>query len=250
MGTKTLAGETARDFIGELRPAIASFAGQVTVVKELLVAIAAVNDAPVLDAPYADLAASEDVAFDFAIAPTHFSDVDGDVLILSVRQANGDPLPAWASFADGRLTGRAPADFSGALELEIVASDGELTASDFDRLIVAPVNDRPVVSHALADETSGEDATIDFALPADAFSDPDGDALALTATLASGGALPEWLTFADGRFAGTPPQDFNGALDIEVMATDGQYAATDVFRLTIEPANDAPWLELRVPDDA
>ena len=225
--TKTLSGQPPADFNGEVRLEISAFDGQVTVVKELLVAIAAVNDAPVLDAPYADLAASEDVAFDFAIAPTHFSDVDGDVLTLSVRQANGDPLPAWASFADGRLTGRAPADFSGALELEIVASDGELTASDFVRLIVAPVNDRPVVAHALADVTSGEDVAIDFTIPADAFSDVDGDPLALTATLAGGGALPEWLTFADGRFSGTPPQDFNGALDIAVMATDGQDSATD-----------------------
>ena len=238
--TMTLSGDPPRDFNGAIRLEVSAFDGQVAVVKDVFVAIAAVNDAPVLDTPYADFRTTEDRAFDFAVATGAFSDVDGDALTLTVRQADGSALPAWASFAAGHLTGTPPADFNGALELEIIASDGSLTASDFVRLIVAAVNDRPVLVGALANVRSAEDTSLDVAIPAGIFADIDGDPLTLSAQLAGGAALPGWLVFDGVRFTGTPPQDYNGAFDIEVTASDGMQTASDVFRLTIDPANDAP----------
>ena len=39
-------------------------------------------------------------------------------------------------------------------------------------------------------------------------------------------------------FSGTPPQDFNGTLDITVTASDGSHSASDTFTLIITPVND------------
>ncbi|WP_298938629.1 Ig-like domain-containing protein, partial [uncultured Ruegeria sp.] len=79
-------------------------------------------------------------------------------------------------------------------------------------------------------------------LPANAFTDVDGDALTLSATLVGGEALPDWLVFdaVAGRFLGTPPEDFNGMLNVWVRASDGSLSHGDAFALEITPVNDAP----------
>lgn len=61
-----------------------------------------------------------------------------------------------------------------------------------------------------------------------------------SATLADGSPLPSWVTLTGARFTGTPPLNFNGAIDIMVTATDGALTASDVFTLTITPVNDKP----------
>lgn len=103
-------------------------------------------------------------------------------------------------------------------------------------------NAAPVVANAIADQTSAEDAAWSFVVPSNAFSDPDGNALTLTATLADGAALPSWLTFnaSTRTFSGTPPKDYNGALELKVAASDGTLSVSDVFKLTVTPLNDAP----------
>ncbi len=103
-------------------------------------------------------------------------------------------------------------------------------------------NAAPVVANAIADQTSAEDAAWSFVVPSNAFSDPDGNVLTLTATLADGAALPSWLTFnaATRTFSGTPPRDYNGVLELKVAASDGTLSVSDVFKLTVTPLNDAP----------
>src|SRR5262249_11272171 len=49
-----------------------------------------------------------------------------------------------------------------------------------------PVNDAPVVAHAIVDQSSPEDTAWTFQFAANTFSDVDGDTLSYTATLASG----------------------------------------------------------------
>ncbi|TFI57832.1 tandem-95 repeat protein, partial [Sphingomonas parva] len=202
--------------------------------------ISAENDPPVLLAPLADIVSAEDQPIDIALPAGTFADVDGDGLTLSATLANGAALPAWLSFDGARFTGTPPVDFHGVLDLRVVASDGALSVSDVFRLTIDPVNDRPTLVAALVDVAGDEDVAIDVALPAGAFADVDGDALTLSARLAGGASLPAWLVFVAGRFTGTPPADFHGALDIEVTASDGTLSVADVFRLTIRPVNDAP----------
>jgi Ca2+-binding RTX toxin-like protein len=91
------------------------------------------------------------------------------------------------------------------------------------------------VAHQIADQSAPEDTVWSYQIPANTFSDPDGDSLALTATLANGDPLPPWLSFNSSTqtFSGTPPHDFNGSIDLKVTASDGTLATSDNFKLTI-----------------
>ncbi len=66
--------------------------------------------------------------------------------------------------------------------------------------------------------------------------------MTFVATLADGTPLPAWLVFdaATRTFSGTPPSDYNGFFDVKIAVTDAEFTATDEFKLTITPVNDAP----------
>ncbi|XUM24916.1 beta strand repeat-containing protein [Bradyrhizobium oligotrophicum S58] len=107
-------------------------------------------------------------------------------------------------------------------------------------------NDAPTLQNALADRNSAEDQPFIFTIPSNSFADVDGrfdgsnGTLTLEAVLSDGSALPAWLHFdaATGTFSGTPPANFAGAVDVTVYASDGEYAVSDAFTLTITPVND------------
>src|SRR6186997_1822765 len=114
------------------------------------------------------------------------------------------------------------------------------------------VNRAPSVTKAIKDVVILEDAAWKLKLPSETFQDPDGDDLVYTAKLSGGGALPSWLRFnADTQtFAGTPPEGFTGALNIQVTASDGTLAASDTFKVTVEAVNDAPTVAKPIPNQA
>jgi putative Ig domain-containing protein len=62
---------------------------------------------------------------------------------------------------------------------------------------------------------------VNFALPSNTFTDPQGEALTYSATLSNGAALPAWLSFnaATGTFSGTVANSATG-LSVNVTATD------------------------------
>ena len=67
------------------------------------------NDAPTVDQPLVDQAATEDQAFSYQFADDTFSDVDADdTLTYLATLDNGDPLPAWLSFSAATRTSAAP----------------------------------------------------------------------------------------------------------------------------------------------
>ncbi len=205
------------------------------------VAVDAVNDAPEI-APIPVLRGLRNKPFAAVLSEGFASDIDGDALLIEVRAVGGAALPAWLSWdpVSRTLGGTPPADFTGTVELEILAADASEQAIREVLVSIEPGNTAPVIVNALADVTSLEDTALSFVIPAGSFSDVDGDALTLTATLANGDALPGWLVFDGTTFAGTPPQDFNGLLDIAVTASDGELSVSDTFALMIDPVNDAP----------
>ncbi len=144
---------------------------------------------------------------------------------------------------DGTILFTPDSGFAGLATFTYLVTDGfgaTDTANVEIEFALGEGNDAPTVSQALADISSNEDAAINIAIPADTFSDVDGDALTLSASLVDGSDLPAWLSFDGSSFTGTPPQDFNGVLDIEVTASDAQFNVTDSFTFTINPINDAP----------
>jgi autotransporter-associated beta strand protein len=206
--------------------------------------VAPVNHAPTIANVIPDQSSAEDTAWSFAFASNTFSDPDGDALIYTATLGNGNSLPVWLNFtaATRTFSGTPPQDFNGSLDLKVTASDGALSTSDTFALDVTAVNDAPTVANAIPDQLSAEDTAWSFAFASNTFSDPDGDALIYTATLGNGNSLPVWLNFtaATRTFSGTPPQDFNGSLDLKVTASDGALSASDTFALNVAAVNDAP----------
>ncbi|WP_298303281.1 tandem-95 repeat protein, partial [uncultured Erythrobacter sp.] len=238
----TFTGTPPQDFNGSLALTVTASDGELSASDTFTLTIDPVNDAPTLVQALPDVSFGEDTAISVAVPPETFEDVDGDTLSISATLADGSDLPTWLSFDGATFSGTPPQDFNGSLALTVTASDGELSASDTFSLTIDPVNDAPVLVQALADVSSDEDAPLSIELPADAFTDVDGDALTLSAALSDGTALPAWLDFDGTTFTGTPPQDLNGSIELSVTASDGEFSVSDTFTLTIDPVNDAPTL--------
>jgi len=139
---------------------------------------------------------------------------------------------------------------SSAPTLADVDGDGDPDAvvGEFDGVLnyvknTTPIaNTQPTVDAGIANQSATEDSAFTLAVPADAFADGDaGDALTLTATLATGDALPAWLSFDGTTFSGTPLNEHVGTISIRVTATDlAGETATTPFAIAIANTNDAP----------
>lgn len=243
-------GTPPENFNGDLQIEVTASDGSLAASDQFLLSINAVNDAPAILTPLDDVAGSEDSAISIAVPLNGIVDPDGDVLEYSVTLADGSALPEWLEFTDGNLQGTPPANFNGMIALQLVASDGALSVGDPFVLTIDPVNDAPFVASALPDVSSDEDSSFAFDIPADSFGDVDGDPLSLSATLSDGGDLPSWLGFDGSQLTGTPPADFNGALEVTVEASDGVSSTSSTFTLAIDPLNDAPVLLTSFPDQA
>ena len=117
------------------------------------------------------------------------------------------------------------------------ATDGLASATNNLSVTVTGSNDAPIVAAALTDRKIDQNKTFTFTLPAGTFTDVDaGDSLSLSAKLASGAALPTWLSFdaIKQTFTGTAPSTVYGLLALAVTATDRSGATvTSSFALDI-----------------
>lgn len=206
------------------------------------------NRAPVAARQLDDTTATEDQDFSLILPADLFSDPDAsDEIRVSVRQANGDPLPTWLSFdpVSRTLSGRPTNDHVGDLELVVEGRDhfGAFASTTFS-ITVQNTNDAPEVGTPLSDLRALEDSAFSFTLPAGSFRDVDiGDELAYTATLANGDPLPDWLSFdaQTGTFSGTPANGDVGSVSVRLTATDLAGAqVSQTFAIEVANVNDAP----------
>lgn len=191
------------------------------------------------------------------------ADSDPDAgAILTVTQVAGTSVPASGTvtimLAEGQLAVSANGDFtftpaSAAVSLPAGASttvavaytlsDGTLVDTAPVTITITGINDAPVAGPPLAGQTAVEDAAFIFTVPADAFTDVDGDPLTLSASRADGSALPDWLSFdpATRTFSGTPGAGDAGDLAVRLTADDGQGGlASSDFALDVAPLATAP----------
>lgn len=150
-----------------------------------------------------------------------FSEPSGGKLTYTVSQANGQACPSWLTFNATTLSfsGTVPTGME-ALSLVVTATDANgLSCSDVFAVTV-PASP-PTLAHQTATQTWLEGSKLSFMLPANTFSDPNGEALSYSATLSNGQALPSWLAVnsSTGTFSGTVGYTA-GPLMIRLTATD------------------------------
>ncbi|WP_420066124.1 DUF4347 domain-containing protein [Pectobacterium colocasium] len=204
--------------------------------------VTSVNDAPVVSGTLTPQSVAQGGSLSFTLPSGLFTDPDGDTLTLSATLADGSPLPSWLSFnaATGTFSGTPANGDVGNLSIKVTANDGDASVSTSFSLTVTNVNDAPVVSGTLTAQSVAQGGSLSFTLPSGLFTDPDGDTLTLSATLADGSPLPSWLSFnaATGTFSGTPANGDVGNLTVRVIATDASNATVSTaFELTVANSN-------------
>ena len=135
-------------------------------------------------------------------------------------------------------------------EYEITDSTG-LKDTARVNLTIAAVNDAPVIGTIPVFE-GAEDTAFAFTLAPSLVSDVDGDALLLELRLAGGDPLPDWIAYDNftGAITGAPPVNFNGEVELEFSATDGEAETLKTVILSFAPVNDAPVLVAGLTDVA
>jgi VCBS repeat-containing protein len=177
------------------------------------------------------------------------ADPDGDPLTFGTTDGTHGSLSA---NGDGTYTYLADADFTGADTVSITAVDngfhfhglaglfgaGHARTATVAITITEAPNTAPTVATPIPDQAATEDEPFSYQVPASTFADPEGDALAYTAS-----GLPGWLIFngATRTFTGTPANADVGTTIVTVIATDtsGESVAL-TFTLTVSNVNDAP----------
>ena len=204
----------------------------------------------------------EDGTHTFSAADFAFTDSDSGDELTSVRIATlpglgslalddnavsvNDAVPV-ADLGDLVFTPVADGNGDAYTEFTFKVSDGvsESNAAYTLTLDVTPVADAPVVDTELADQTATTGRAYTYVVPADAFTDADGDTLIYSAARSDDSALPSWLTFAAATrtFAGTPGAGDTGTVTLKVTVKDSADASarsvSDEFDLTVG-ANSAP----------
>ncbi|MDB9309593.1 choice-of-anchor I family protein [Aphanizomenon sp. CS-733/32] len=205
-----------------------------------------VNDAPTLANTIADQNAKQGDAFSFQIPTNTFTDIDaGDVLTYSATLENGNALPSWLTFNPTTRTfsGTPTNDNVGNLNVKVTATDKAGTsANDIFVIAVENINDAPILSNAIADQTVKVNSTFTFTLPKDTFSDPDavnpyknlvifGDSLSDTGNFykASGNTFPAPPNY-QGRAS-------NGLIWVDYLAPDLQFTNPSIQNYAFFGAN-------------
>jgi Putative Ig domain len=114
---------------------------------------------------------------------------------------------------------------------------------DWRKFTVNIVAQGPVVSAHTSTQSWQEGQPVDFALAANTFTDPQGEALRYSANLSNGAVLPGWLQFnaATQTFTGSVPSNTAG-LSIMVTATNTSGLSTSETFSVQTPAPSSPSL--------
>ena len=112
-----------------------------------------------------------------------------------------------------------------------------------------PPPSAPTVTDQTAPQTWPEGQAIHLALPANTFTDPQGETLSYTASQANGQALPSWLTFnaATETFSGTAPSTTQ-SLSLKVTASDTSgLSALETFSANVVAPAPQPGIKVTNP---
>ncbi|CAK0764483.1 hypothetical protein WCLP8_3690003 [uncultured Gammaproteobacteria bacterium] len=214
------------------------------------------------------MAVHEGTYFSYSLPTSTFTDADADALTYAAQQFSSEyigsnntgysltfhysPLPSWLNFNANTLTlsGTPPAD-SPNLNIQVTAIDIEGSHAVTTFKLTTP-NHTPLLTGTIPAQSARQSLSFSYALPADTFTDADGDALTFTARQVVNGTtlveLPSWLNFnaSTRTFSGTPSYS-TPDITIQVAATDpdGSSAATTFTLAT--PPNHIPVVVNSIP---
>ncbi len=172
----------------------------------------------------------------FALAANTFTDPQGSKLTYSATLANGTALPSWLSFnaSTETFTGTVPIGTAG-LNIKVSATDSSGLSNSETFAVATPAPSAPAVTAQTAAQTWTVGQKINFALAANTFTDPQGEALTYSAKQSNGNALPTWLSFNSktDTFTGTAPTTAT-SLTLQVIATNaGGVSSSETFGVTV-----------------
>ncbi len=200
------------------------------------------NNPPFLAANILDQMASVNELWTFIVPTNTFDDIDGDPLAYVATLEGASPLPTWLTFDDQSQTFSGIPTAPEVIRISVRVSDGRggFALDTFTLTIQNTANQPPILLNDLPSQSVNVNSRYDYPIPANTFSDPDGDTLLYTATQAGNKPLPGWLKFdAPSRtFSGSPTNtDTDTFADrthsIQVCAADEEGSACSTFVLAV-----------------
>ncbi|WP_061008599.1 tandem-95 repeat protein [Vibrio sp. CUB2] len=143
---------------------------------------------------------------------------EGQSSVVSVEAGNGPTNGSVVVNNDGTITYIPNQDYNGADEFTYTVTSGGVTETTTVTLSVTPVNDKPVVENAIADQVLPEDFTPYTIDLNDAFSDVDDADSDLTFSVSGNSNIQ--VSIVDGIATITPTADWNGSEELTFTATD------------------------------
>ncbi|MCA1800787.1 MAG: hypothetical protein LC650_05790, partial [Actinobacteria bacterium] len=202
-----------------------------------------VNDAPEVVQPIGNRSYEEDFASVTISLSTRFSDPDGDVLTFKAVSSNTGVVTV--SVSGSLLTIREVG--LGTSNITVTATDngdGNLSVSDLFTVTVLNVNDAPQLAEPVPNQVVDEHfGTLDINLSG-TFSDPDNDALTITAQSSNTGVVTVSMQGSVLRIT----ERGNGLSVITLTASDGELSVSTQFTITVNNVNDAPVVVAPLPN--
>ena len=241
--TRTFTGRQRASHIGEYTIRVAAHDGSLeSWAYFTLTVIEPTNQAPAAPT-IAEQTASEDQTFTYVVPA--FTDPEGDTLTYAATLDDNSAFPAWLTFnSTTRTFSGTPLepDTPATLTIRVTATDdGEPpeSGSATFTLKVVEVNDAPIA----ADDTATVDEGGDVSIPASTLlandSDPENDALTITAV---GSAVNGTITLSEDKATVTYAHDGSETTSgsFTYTVSDGSAADTATVNVTVTPVNAAP----------
>lgn len=200
---------------------------EVLLVEDLLGETPGENQPPKVNQVIPDQQGKVGQSFGYEIPANTFTDSDGSIVSLTVTG-----LPGGITLTDRKLAGQPTA--SGTYNVTATARDdkGAEVSTQF-KIIVAQVdaeNKPPLVSKSIPDQRGNVGQALDYEIPIETFTDPDGTVVGI---LVQG--LPAGVNLIGWQLTGKP--SVGGTFTVTVKARDNQGAETATqFKITITAA--------------
>ncbi len=206
------------------------------------------NNPPLLAISMLDQTTNNGELWTFAVPLNTFDDTDDDPLTYVATLEGGAPLPGWLTFDDQSQTFSGVPTVIEVMRITVRVDDGRggFALDTFTLTVQDATNQLPVLLNQLPNQNVKVDSRFSYTVPADTFTDPNGDELTYTATQSGDKPLPGWLKFdAPTRtFSGKPSNtDTETYADrthtLQVCASDGEGSACSSFLLAVVGASEA-----------